>query len=277
MKITSDDPRLTAYVLDELDKDGRNFIENEMQSSNESRLEARDLADFTGELRAALATEPVAELGPKQERAIEARFKHTSWIPYAPNWLLKAELTALVVMALWFVPIPFGLAVPARNLFEKTSLHAARVMLRVVGTPTQWRGSSLVVPRVSPMLMALSSGQPEVTIDFESWTCTPYVFNGWVRNPLYPATIMLAASLLAGSLYLRSPWRRLALAVSTLPFMVLSDALSKFYRVEWFAHMNTASWSRWPLYDYVIFSVFPPMALFLFLMWMRRSERKRLW
>ena len=81
MNSTFDDPRLTAYVLDELDKEGRNFIENEMQRRKECLFEARELADFTDQLRAALATEPMPELSPGHKRVIATRLQQCSPSP----------------------------------------------------------------------------------------------------------------------------------------------------------------------------------------------------
>lgn len=271
MSTISDDPRLTAYVLDELDEDGRKFVQNEMRRVNECRFEARELADFTDRLRAALATEPMPELAPKQERAIAARLQQMGsrrrpfWIPIAANWLLRTELTLMAVLALWFVPIPGTLSRPVTEFFGKASLHATRVMLQAVGTRVEWHGSSLVLlgpPRIIPR--GSSAPGSRVMIDLEC-------------NPLYWITILLAASLLAGNLYLRAPWRKLALTAVVIPLVVLSDALRKFLLVEWLVHHTNSRSIELPLSDLAqpVFVALSLVALIPILIWFRRSELKR--
>ena len=268
----SDDPRLTAYVLDELDRNGRNFIENEMECCNECRFEARELADFTDRLRAALVTEPMPELAPKRERAIAARLKQTGvqrkpfWVPIAANWLLRIELTLLVVvLAIWCVPIPTSLSTPVAKIIENASQHTARVMLQAMGTRVEWHGSSLYLSRPAPIVppsySSKSTGRVMIDID-----C----------SPLWWITILLVASFMGGNLYLRSLWRKLTLVAAVIPLVLLSDALRKFVVAEWLLHTDGAA-VVFPLFRVAqpFFVVFSLLALMPFLISFRKSEKKQ--
>jgi hypothetical protein len=258
MNIISDDPRLTAYVLDELDQGGNKFIENEMARSNECRFEARELADFTDQLRAALATEPMPELTPGHKLAIEARLQQTGsrrkpfWVPIGENWLLKTGLAILTVLVLCIVLVSANLITPVTKVFAQASTQAARVMLQVVGVRGQWRGTLLVLP--------------QITIDFTN--CDPLL---WTAILL----ILAGASLVAGNLYLRSLWRRLALTTIVVPLVVLSNSLHKFALVEWILHTNRGP-GEMQIFELgqLVFFVFPLFALLPFLIWLRRSERR---
>src|SRR2546422_4176902 len=78
MRITPDDPRLTAYALDELDGADRKAIEAELEDSNECRREVDEIARTAALLRAELAAEPMPELTYAQQLAIEAKLKPNS-------------------------------------------------------------------------------------------------------------------------------------------------------------------------------------------------------
>lgn len=277
MNITADDPRLTAYVLDELDPDGNKFIENEMARCNEWRFEARDLADFTDQLRATLAKEPMPDLAPTQQRAIEIRLKQTGsrrkpfWIPIGENWFLKTGLAILTILALWFVPVPAKLSSPVTGLFADASLYGARVILQAVGTHADWRGSTLVLPGPALPWIPRGYSTPRAVgrrmINFDNFT----------GNPLFWTTILIVTSLLIGNLYLRSTRRKFALTAVVIPVVILSDALRKFVVAEWLVHNMNGRMDISPLLDLALpgFVVFSLLALIPFLIWLRRSELKR--
>jgi hypothetical protein len=285
MNKTFDDPYLTAYVLDELDKDGRDLIENEMQRRKEFRFEARELADFTDQLRAALATEPMPELTPGHKRAITARLQQTGsrrkpfWVPITPNWKLRAELALLVALVLWFVPIPASLSVPMNRLFAGASMHMARAMLGAVGTRVEWSDSILILPgpvlRVPTGIIAPPGSKVPpgfkppsntIAIDFRTWIC----------NLRFWTTLLLVTGFLAGNLYLRKPWRKFTLIALALPLVIFSDAMRKFALAEWLVHTNGQPFQL-PVFDLTqpIFILFSFLALLPFLIWFRRSERMK--
>lgn len=78
MKITPDDPRLTAYALDELDGAERKAIETELQTSDECRREVEEIGRAAALLSAELAAEPLPQLTYAQQLAIEAKLKPDS-------------------------------------------------------------------------------------------------------------------------------------------------------------------------------------------------------
>ena len=78
MKITPDDPRLTACALDELDGAEREAIETELQNSDECRREVEEISRAAALLSAELAAEPLPELPHAQQLAIEAKLKPDS-------------------------------------------------------------------------------------------------------------------------------------------------------------------------------------------------------
>jgi hypothetical protein len=62
MKITLDDPMLTAYALDELDAAERNEVENALQNSQEHRREIDEIKLTAGLLSTHLAAEPLPRI-----------------------------------------------------------------------------------------------------------------------------------------------------------------------------------------------------------------------
>jgi hypothetical protein len=278
MNSTFDDPYLTAYVLDELDKDGRDLIEDEMRRRKEFRFEARELADFADQLRAALATEPMPELTPGHKRAITATLQQTGsrrkpfWVPITANWMLRAELALLVALVLWFVPIPASLLVPMNRLFAGASVHTARAMLRAVGTRVEWSDSILILPapvlRVPPGFTPPGYKPPSntITIDFRTWICNLRFWN----------TLLLTTGFLLGNLYLRSTWRKLTLIALAIPLVILSDAVRKFVLAEWLLHTNGQPFQL-PVFNLTqpVFILFSFLALLPFLIWFRRTEKMK--
>jgi len=78
MKITPDDPRLTAYALDELDRAGREAVETELESSDECRREVEEISRAAAFISTELATEPLPEWTYAEQLAIEAKLKPDS-------------------------------------------------------------------------------------------------------------------------------------------------------------------------------------------------------
>src|SRR5436190_6782886 len=75
MKITPDDPRLTAYALNELDGADRKAIEAELEDSDECQREVDEIARTAALLSAELAAEPLPQLTHAQQLAIAAKLK----------------------------------------------------------------------------------------------------------------------------------------------------------------------------------------------------------
>src|SRR5438445_4420146 len=75
MKITLDDPRLTAYALDELDGAERETIEAELENYDECQREVEEITRTAALLSAELAAEPLPQLTYGQQMAIEAKLQ----------------------------------------------------------------------------------------------------------------------------------------------------------------------------------------------------------
>jgi len=73
MKLNSDDPRLTAFALGELDAAERKAVEAELDNTDECRHEVEEIARTAALLHAELAAEPLPGLTYAQQLAIEAK------------------------------------------------------------------------------------------------------------------------------------------------------------------------------------------------------------
>jgi len=207
MNITNDDPRLTAYVLNELDEVERGTVESEIRNFDECRLEIEEIAWLTNHLKAELAVEPMPALAPSQQRAIEARVRQIrskpklSWIPSGENWLLKTELAAAIAMALWVVPLPAVVTNPAMKFIATASTDTACALVQMAGIPVFKHGLWLTFP---------------------SGRAMTFFWDGDCR-PIYSSLMLLLTAIMAGNLYLRSRLKRLCLVVSALPLAILKE------------------------------------------------------
>ena len=103
MKIQSDDPRLTNYLLGECTPAERIEVENALQANSELQKELEILRTMTQELSKALQNEPAAGLQPNQimaiERHIQSRKKIIHWdfketrLPWEIGIAIAASLT----------------------------------------------------------------------------------------------------------------------------------------------------------------------------------------
>jgi len=72
MSFDANDPRLTAYALDELDDAERAEVEKLLEQSPEARAAVEEIRQTAELLTGEFANEPVAALSAEQRRAIEA-------------------------------------------------------------------------------------------------------------------------------------------------------------------------------------------------------------
>src|SRR5258708_313600 len=72
MKLSPDDPRLTAYALDELDSNERAVVEAALVDAPEMRVIVEEIRAAAGLLETELATELAPGLHQAQREAIEA-------------------------------------------------------------------------------------------------------------------------------------------------------------------------------------------------------------
>src|SRR5262245_35273238 len=75
MKITADDPRLTAYALDELNGAERLSLETELEKLPECLREVEEISGTGAWLRAELSAEPLPEFPVAQRQRIENRLQ----------------------------------------------------------------------------------------------------------------------------------------------------------------------------------------------------------
>jgi Ca-activated chloride channel family protein len=96
MKITPDDPKLTAYALGELDKAERAAIEAELEKSFACQRAVEEIRETAALLQKKLAAEELPELAFAQQRKIENQLKESADRPKQSSWriLLYGGLSA---------------------------------------------------------------------------------------------------------------------------------------------------------------------------------------
>lgn len=255
MNITFDDPRLTAYALDELDEVGRGVIETEMQSFGECRGEVEEITRAIALVRAELASEPVPALTPVQQGAIEAKLKLSgskpglSWIPSL--WRLRMGLGMAGALLLCAFLLPAAMKNGIQTLFQNASADTAGMMLKMAGAPVIKNGLKFTWP--GGMSVEVMRG------------CSTIDSN----------LILLAASLLVGSLYLRSPWKRVLLTLFVVPLAIVRDGFRIFTVTELGVQMGATGFNS-PIHHYgdpILFAL-SLIPLLLLLVWLRKLESK---
>lgn len=97
MKLNPDDPRLTAYALDELGSDDRISIEDALKDDAEAQQAVAEIRFVSGLLKRGFAEEKVPGLTEKQRSAIHAGrvapLKATSARPFS-RWIISGSLAA---------------------------------------------------------------------------------------------------------------------------------------------------------------------------------------
>ena len=108
MKITPDDPRLTAYALDELDETGRKAIEVELKNSPECRRAVEEIREAAALLTTELATEELPDLTFAQQRKIESQLRPADEKPRSVLWRILfyglGAGTACLIAAMLLLP-----------------------------------------------------------------------------------------------------------------------------------------------------------------------------
>ena len=72
----SEDPRLTAFVLDEIDDSDRAEIEQLLETSTEARAAVKEIEETIGVLKEGLAGEPTPELTTEQRAVVVVADAH---------------------------------------------------------------------------------------------------------------------------------------------------------------------------------------------------------
>jgi len=166
-----------------------------------------------------------------------------------------------VSMLIFMVPYPERLLDVIEAFFQQTSAAAASGMLLLAGTGVSKQGLSLFLPDALPY-----AGHPT---------------KGWALvvapecSGIHSSQVLLITSLLAGNLFLRSPWRRIAIAVFVIPLAILRNGFRIFTLGELCVHVSGKMIDS-PIHHKggPIFFALSLIPFFIFLVWLRKSESK---
>ena len=123
MKITPNDPRLTAYALGELDAADRAAIELELQHSPECRHAVEQIQITTAQLTEEFRTEELPALTHAQQRAIRTEF--TPPQPSTFSWARLLFYGGAVAVAVLFI----ALLLPAMSKARSKSIRPTHLVV----------------------------------------------------------------------------------------------------------------------------------------------------
>ncbi len=226
----------------------------------EPRAEASGLAIALGGIGAlaggALA---IAKLGAITLPSEDELFLSTSGaillFAAATIWLLGTAFTRRIAFPLAFLALTIPLPVWARDSFEVMlqtgSSYAAFAMFRVVGTPVYNDGFVFQLPGTTLEVAPECSG-------------------------IHSTVALLVTSLVAGYLFLKSPWRRAGLAFVVVPIAIVRNGFRVFTLGELCVQFGPRMLDS-PIHHhggpiFFLLSVIPFCAV---LVWLARSERPR--
>ena len=167
----------------------------------------------------------------------------------AKNMRILAFPAAMLV---FIVPFPVAVTRAIEWFFQHTSAEAAHVLFGLVGQTLLREGLVFHLPGMSVEVAEECSG---------------------IRSSL----VLFITSLLAGHLFLRSPWRRAVMALAVIPLGILRNGFRIFTIAMLSSHVDPDI-IRSPLHTrggplFFLLSLAP---LFLLLLWLRKSEQRRL-
>ena len=148
------------------------------------------------------------------------------------------------------VPLPGFVIESMTGFLQHASAEASYALLKLSGTPVFREGLVFRLPGINIEVAEECSG---------------------IRSTL----VLLITSLLAGYLFLKSPWRRTVLLLAVVPLGVLRNGFRIFTIGMLCAHVGPEMIDS-PLHRRggPVFFVLSMVPLFLLLVWMRRSERR---
>jgi exosortase C (VPDSG-CTERM-specific) len=163
-----------------------------------------------------------------------------------------SALTFPLAMLLFMVPYPEMVNDGLENFFQHTSAAAAHGFFSLAGTPCDQAGLILSLPTDFRLKVA-----PEC-------------------SGIHSSQVLLITSLLAGNLFLGSPWRRAFLALFVVPLAIVRNGFRIFVVGELCVHINHNMINSWiHRHGGPVFFVLSLIPFFLFLIWLRKSELKR--
>lgn len=168
-------------------------------------------------------------------------FMGTAW--------MKAASAAMVFL-LFLIPLPDAVVDLLERASQYASAEAAAFFFDVAGTPFLREGLRFELPTITLLVAQECSG----------------IRSSWV---------LLITSVIAASLFLRSPWRRLALVGFVLPLGVIRNGFRVWVLGEFCVRVGPHIIDS-PLHHRggPIFFVLSLVPLFVMLFWLRRNERR---
>jgi exosortase C (VPDSG-CTERM-specific) len=162
-----------------------------------------------------------------------------------------SAITFPLAMLLFMVPYPEIVNDGLETFFQHTSAAAAHGFFSLAGTHCVQDGLLLNLPtdfslRVAPECSGIHSSQ-----------------------------VLLITSLLAGNLFLRSPWRRAFLALFIIPLAIVRNGFRIFVVGELCVHVSHDMINSWiHHHGGPVFFALSLIPFFLVLIWLRKSESK---
>jgi exosortase C (VPDSG-CTERM-specific) len=155
------------------------------------------------------------------------------------------------VFLVFLVPFPVVVTQGIEMFFQHTSSTAAHVMFLLSGTPVYRDGTYFQLPGLAIRVAEECSG---------------------IRSSL----VLFITSLLAGYMFLRSPWRRAVLAFAVIPLAIVRNGFRVFTVSMLTMHVDPNA-IHGPIHHQggPLFFALSLVPFFLLLLWLRKSERKR--
>jgi exosortase C (VPDSG-CTERM-specific) len=163
-----------------------------------------------------------------------------------------SAITFPLALLLFMVPYPAMVNDWLENFFQHTSAAAAHGFFSLAGTSCRQQDLILSLPTDFSLVVA-----PEC-------------------SGIHSSQVLLITSLLAGNLFLSSPWRRAFLALFVVPLAILRNGFRIFVVGELCVHINHDMINAWiHRHGGPVFFALSLIPFFLFLIWLRKSELKR--
>ena len=177
------------------------------------------------------------------------------------GWAAMKTMAFPVAMLAFMVPCPEHLLDVITYFFQQTSATAAWGMLRLAGTAIHKDGLLLLLPDVK--------ATPRHAAPFEL-SVAPEC------SGIHSTMVLLITSLIAGHLFLRSPWRRTGLALFVIPLAIARNGFRIFVLGELCVHVK-ADMIDTPIHlqGGPIFFVLSLIPFFLLLIWLRKRETRQ--
>jgi len=152
---------------------------------------------------------------------------------------------------IFIVPLPTAMENAIETFFQYASAEAAALLFAVSGSTVFREGLVFHLPGIVIRVAQECSG---------------------IRSSL----VLFITSLIAGQMFLRSPWRRLALTVFVIPLAILRNGFRVFTIGMLCVHVNPEMIDS-PIHHRggPIFFALSLIPFFLFLLWLRRPEHRR--